>query len=70
MNAPLTDSKLRKELGKIKSASFGMGGYQEAMIGLTLTFGGASWGVSTFLGGWGIERSDYCKWTEADRLTG
>jgi hypothetical protein len=59
----------RKELGKIKSATFGMGGYQECQIGLWLTLGGESWGVTAGEGAWGIERSDHCKWTEADRLT-
>lgn len=60
----------RKQIGKIQKVSFGFGGYQEAMIGLSLTFGSdkESWGVQTFHGAWGIDRSDYCKWTEEDRL--
>jgi hypothetical protein len=58
----------RKQLGKIKSITFGLGGYQDACIGLCISFGGEGWGVSTFIGGWAIERSDYCKWTEEDRL--
>lgn len=60
---------MTKELGKISSASFGMGGYQDCMIGLSLTFstkgGGA---VSTFLGAWAAERSGTALWTEESRL--
>jgi hypothetical protein len=59
---------MRTELGRIQKASFGYGGYQDAMLGLSLTLGGKSWGVSDFKGAWGIERSEYCKWTEEDRL--
>lgn len=58
----------RKELGKITHASFGMGGYQECMVGLSLAFGSKGWGVNTFYGGWAIERSEYAKWSEADRM--
>jgi hypothetical protein len=59
---------MRKELGKIVAIKFGLGGYQDACIGLSISFGGKGWGVNTFIGGWAIERSDYCKWTEEDRL--
>lgn len=59
----------RKELGKIKSATFGMGGYQECQIGLWLSLGGEAWGVSAGEGAWGIERSEFTKWSEEDRLT-
>lgn len=58
----------RKELGKIVSASFGMGGYQDCMIGLNLTFGGKGWGVCKFYGSWAIERSEYAKWSEDERV--
>jgi hypothetical protein len=58
----------RKELGKIQSATFGLGGYQDAQIGFWLSFGGDSWGVSGSGGGaWAMELSAHCKWTEADR---
>lgn len=59
---------INKQLGKIQSASFGLGGYQECMIGLWLTLGGESWGIQTGDGAWGIERSDHTKWTEESRL--
>ncbi len=57
----------RTQLGRIQSARFGFGGYQEAMLGFSVTLGGEGWGVGDFVGGWAIERSDHAKWTEADR---
>jgi len=59
---------MRKELGKITSASFGWGGYQDCMLGLSIGLGGEGWGCSDFWGTWGIERNDSAKWTEQDRL--
>lgn len=59
----------RTELGSIQSIKFGWGGYQDAMLGLSVTLGGKSWGAGDFRGAWGIERSDHCKWSESDRLT-
>lgn len=59
---------MRKELGKIKTASFGWGGYQDAMLGLSVSLGGDGWGVADFWGNWGIERSEHAKWSEEDRL--
>ncbi len=59
-----------KHLGKISNVTIGTGGYQDAMFGIsfTLSFDGCS-AVSDFWGAWGpgIEWSDRCKWTEADR---
>lgn len=57
-----------KRLGKITRATFGFGGYQDAMIGLNLEFGGDGWGVGTFHGAWGNKRSQHTKWTEEDRI--
>jgi len=62
------ESEIR--LGKIVSCEFGHGGYQDACIGVSFSLGGDSWGVGDFWGGWYIDRSDYCKWTEAERITG
>lgn len=62
-----TNPVTRTELGYIKQASFGYGGYQDAMIGLSITLGGKSWGVSHFKGAWGIDRSEHAKWTENER---
>ena len=58
---------MRKEIGKIQRISVGLGGYQDAQIGVSVTLGGEGWGVGDFRGAWAIERSDYCKWTEKDR---
>lgn len=58
---------LRTELGRITSAKFGYGGYQEAMLGLTIALGGKSWGTGDFRGAWAMEPSDNAKWTVAER---
>lgn len=39
-----------KKLGKIESADFGFGGYQDAILGFSLSFSGKNWSVNTFLG--------------------
>lgn len=60
----------KTELGKIESVSFGHGGYQDAMLGLTVSLTGNSWGTNDHKGFWAasiIECSEYCKWTEQDR---
>lgn len=61
-------SEERKEIGKIERIEFGLGGYQDAQIGVSITLSGKGWGVDDFRGAWAIERPDYCKWTEADRI--
>ena len=64
---------MEKRLGKITSVNFGLGGYQDAMLGLTIGLGNGSWGVSDFKGTWDaetIERDEYTKWTEEDRTKG
>lgn len=58
---------MQMQLGKIKKAAFGWGGYDEAMVGLTVTLGGELWGVSDFWGAWGVEHTEFCKWTEVER---
>lgn len=60
---------MHTQLGKISRASFGLGGYQDAMVGLSLTFSGKGWGVCDFIGAWSLERSESTKWTEEERLT-
>lgn len=62
------ESGVRTELGRIQKIRFGWGGYQDAMIGIGMTLGGQSWGVQDFKGAWGINHSERCQWTEADRL--
>jgi len=58
---------VQTHLGKIKKAAFGWGGYNESMIGLTVTLGGESWGVGDFWGAWGVQHTEFCKWTEDER---
>ena len=47
----------QKVLGKITQAEFGFGGYQDAMFGLSLQFGGNGWCVGHFIGQWGKDWS-------------
>lgn len=61
---------MRKELGKIENIRFGIGGYQEAMIGVHITLSGEGWGVCTNDSAWDanmIKHTEHCKWTESDR---
>jgi len=57
------------KLGKIKDISFGYGGYQDAMFGLSITLSGVGWGVGDFKGVWSLDItvSEYTEWTEEDR---
>lgn len=60
---------MEKKLGKIRSVKFGKGGYQDAIMGLTVDIDMKGSGVGHFTaGGWAISRSEYCKWTEEDRI--
>ena len=62
-----------KKLGKIESVQFGLGGYQDSQLGLSITLGDGSWGVGDFKGNWDAESikwSENCKWTEEDRDKG
>lgn len=62
-----------KKIGKILSVSFGFGGYQDAMLGLSVEMGsengGGNWSVNDFRGGWGphIVPNEITKWTESGR---
>ena len=61
---------MEKKLGKIESISFGLGGYQGAMIGLHVTLGNGSWGVGDSRAQWDAEMiscSEHSKWSESDR---
>lgn len=57
----------RKELGRIQKITYGFGGYQDAQFGLSVTLGGAGWGVADFHGGWAIKPSDHADWTVGDQ---
>lgn len=60
---------MTKRIGKIQSVAFGMGGYDDAMLGLTVTLGSDkdSWGVGDFKGTWACEPGKYTKWTLQDQ---
>lgn len=61
---------MENKLGKITKVKFGIGGYNDAMIGLHVTLSNDVWGVSDSRSAWDAETikwSASCKWTEADR---
>lgn len=59
----------QKYLGKIEKVKFGRGGYDDAMLGLSLSFSfGEAYGITDFINsGWTGKRSKDANWTEADR---
>lgn len=64
---------MEKKLGKIESVRFGHGGYQDAMLGLSVTLSAKGWGVNDFKGNWDAELikcTENTKWTEEDRDKG
>jgi len=59
-----------KKLGRISKVSFGLGGYQEAMLGIHFQFSFEGSGIGTSECYWSpelIKCSDKCQWTEEDR---
>lgn len=61
---------MKKELGKITKAKFGLGGYDGVMIGLHLTFSIGSSTVNWTKSDWDpeiIKLSEHTQWSEADR---
>ena len=61
---------IEKKLGKLEGVKFGLGGYQDACIGLSVTISGAGWGVADNKSVWDfnlVECTKYCNWTEEDR---
>lgn len=64
---------MEKKLGKIERVQFGHGGYQECMLGLSVTLSDGSWSVQDFTGNWDAERikhTEHTQWTEEDRNKG
>lgn len=60
----------KKELGKITDVKFGLGGYQEVMLGIHFTFDGDWGGVIDSRATWDAESikwNERFKWTEKDR---
>lgn len=61
---------MEKKLGKIQSVKFGIGGYQDCMLGIHFVLGDGSWGIRDSRGDWDAERikhTEYTQWTEEDR---
>lgn len=60
---------METRLGKIESLRVGMGGYQDAMFGVTVCLSMQGSGVSDFKGMWGqdIKVGEHTKWSETDR---
>lgn len=60
---------METRLGKIDSIRVGMGGYQDAMFGVTVSLSMKGSGVCDFKGMWGqsVKVGDHTKWSEADR---
>ena len=56
-----------KKLGKIQGITIGYGGYDDAMIGISVSLGNGSWGVSDFKGTW-ASRSKGAQWTKASQI--
>lgn len=68
MNQYLAEEiKSMKEIGKIKGVYFGLGGYDNVMMGITFSLGGESWGIGDFWGWWSY-RSEGAQWSENDAL--
>lgn len=62
--------RMEKELGKIESVKFGLGGYQGAMIGIHISLSSKGWGTNTEVSAWDseiIECTEHCKWNEESR---
>lgn len=57
----------RKELGKITRFEVGMGGYEDAMFGLSVTFSFQGSGVQDFIGTWAHKPGEHHKWTIEDQ---
>ena len=62
---------VKKLLGKIASIHYGVGGYQDVQLGLSITLEGKGWGTTVFNGIWDYSHipspTDVYKWTEGDR---
>lgn len=60
-----------KKLGKIEKVSYGLCGYQDAQLGLSITISGDGWGVGADKpGAWATEPSKHSKWTKDDQIKG
>ena len=55
---------VEKLLGKIASIHFGLGGYQDVQLGLSISLEGKNWGADTFIGIW-----DYFLYSISNRIS-
>ena len=58
---------MRKELGKITRFEIGIGGYDDAMFGLSITFSFQGSGVQDFIGTWAHKPDEHHRWTLEDQ---
>jgi len=61
---------IETKLGKIQKVWFGLGGYQDACIGIHFTLGADGWGTGDSRSAWDanlIKHSEDCQWTEESR---
>ncbi len=64
---------MEKRLGKLENVKFGLCGYQEACLGISVTISGDGWGVGDSKSTWDanqIKHTEHCQWTEEDRSKG
>ena len=66
-------SNISRKLGHISKVEFGIGGYNEGEIGLSVTLSGPDenlWGCISTKMAWDycrVKHAHYCKWTEEER---
>lgn len=61
---------METKLGRLENVKFGLGGYQDACLGLHVTIAGKGWGVGSSKDTWDcnlIKWSERCNWTEETR---
>lgn len=59
---------IEKVLGKITSAYYGLGGYQDVQLGLSVSLEGEGGGTSDFSGFWADKPGKHAKWTVEDQI--
>lgn len=59
---------MHKELMKISSIKFGMGGYQDAQMGIWIDFTGKNSHAGTGKGFWTCAWTPSTKWTDVERI--
>ena len=57
----------RKELASIQEIEIGYGGYQSAMMGISIQLGGPNCGVGDFKGCWAEDPDKHSRWSKSDQ---